>query len=609
LTPAASPPPENLWRHTGTSAEFWQEFLGAAARLGGFPAALLLVRPRRDAAAWRKLAPWPSADRARPLAEVADSHANDALLNGSAWRALSRAPGATETPHALLLRLLTHESEEECVAAFLSGPLPEAQVREIVGRLGFLASAPHAYQERRQLTQARGDLARFASVLDLLAVLTAEKHFVSLAITLCNEIATRHRCEKVSLGWLGNDGYARVRAISHTEKFERKMEVVRQIEAAMEEGIDQDDEIVWPPPPDSTQVSREHAACAAARGIAHLCSIPIRQGGKAVAALLCERQSEPFGETDLRLLRLSCDLVSPRLCDLRRRSRWVGARLAESARESAARLIGPTQTWAKLAGLAAAAGLGVLVFGRMEYRVEGKFIVRAEDSRVVSATLDGFIQEVPVEVGERVAAGRELLRLDARDLLLEEASAVADHQRYVREAEKARAEQQLADMQIAQALADQAAARLDLTRHRLDRCVVRAPLDGFLVEGDLRERIGAPVRQGDALFRVAGLNRLYLHLEVDESQVHEITPGLTGEVAFVSQPQVKFPIRVARVDPVAVSKDQGNFFSVRCEAAGPAAAWWRPGMSGVGKVNCGRRSILWVFTRRTVDFLRLRLWW
>jgi hypothetical protein len=32
-------------------------------------------------------------------------------------------------------------------------------------------------------------------------------------------------------------------------------------------------------------------------------------------------------------------------------------------------------------------------------------------------------------------------------------------------------------------------------------------------------------------------------------------------------------------------------------------------MTGVAKLDIGRRNLIWVLTRRTVDFLRLRLWW
>ena len=35
----------------------------------------------------------------------------------------------------------------------------------------------------------------------------------------------------------------------------------------------------------------------------------------------------------------------------------------------------------------------------------------------------------------------------------------------------------------------------------------------------------------------------------------------------------------------------------------------RPGMSGLCKLNVEKRTLLWILTHRTVDFLRLWLWW
>jgi hypothetical protein len=32
-------------------------------------------------------------------------------------------------------------------------------------------------------------------------------------------------------------------------------------------------------------------------------------------------------------------------------------------------------------------------------------------------------------------------------------------------------------------------------------------------------------------------------------------------------------------------------------------------MTGVAKIEAGRRSYLWIATHRLVDFLRLKLWW
>jgi hypothetical protein len=42
---------------------------------------------------------------------------------------------------------------------------------------------------------------------------------------------------------------------------------------------------------------------------------------------------------------------------------------------------------------------------------------------------------------------------------------------------------------------------------------------------------------------------------------------------------------------------------------GGPESWWRPGMSGLCKLEVERRSLFWILTHRTVDFLRLKLWW
>ena len=38
-----------------------------------------------------------------------------------------------------------------------------------------------------------------------------------------------------------------------------------------------------------------------------------------------------------------------------------------------------------------------------------------------------------------------------------------------------------------------------------------------------------------------------------------------------------------------------------------AEPWWRPGMSGLAQIDAGDRPILWIWTHRLVD--RLRMWW
>lgn len=256
-----------------------------------------------------------------------------------------------------------------------------------------------------------------------------------------------------------------------------------------------------------------------------------------------------------------------------------------------------------------AIALAVLFFGRIQYRVEAPFILRTENVAYLSAPFNGFIAEVDVEIGDTVKREQRLLGLDQRDLLLEEGGAAADLARYRREEEKARAANELAEMRISQAQAEQARVRLELVRYQLSQAEIKSPFDAIVVEGDLKKRLGAPVQQGDILFKVARLDRLYVEGRVHERDIHEVEAGAAVDIAFASQPKDTFHAKVILIEPVAVTQDQENQFVVRCELAGAPADWWRPGMTGVAKVEAGRRTFAWILFHRTIDFLRLLLWW
>jgi multidrug resistance efflux pump len=183
-------------------------------------------------------------------------------------------------------------------------------------------------------------------------------------------------------------------------------------------------------------------------------------------------------------------------------------------------------------------------------------------SHKVPAPFDGFLEEVHYRVGDPVLPKQPLFSLDRRELHLQEAAAIAERQRFLGEAQNAESQNDAALMLIAQASADEAQARLDLARHHLAMAEVGAPFEGVVVEGDLRERIAAPVKQGEVLVKVAQLQSMYAEIAMPERDVHEIKPGQTGEMAFASRPQFTFPIKVERVEPVAEVREKGNVFIV-----------------------------------------------
>ena len=125
----------------------------------------------------------------------------------------------------------------------------------------------------------------------------------------------------------------------------------------------------------------------------------------------------------------------------------------------------------------------------------------------------------------------------------------------------------------------------------------------------MKELLGAPVKKGDVLFKVARIEKMYAELKVNERDVHEVKADAKGEISLVTRPDLKFPIAVERIDPVAVTEEGENVFLVRVAFPEGVSPWWRPGMSGVAKIDVQKRNVLWIFTHRTVDFLRMFFWW
>ena len=401
----------------------------------------------------------------------------------------------------------------------------------------------------------------------------------------------------------------RLQSISHMERFERKMDIVSSLEVAMEEAFDQDEEILLPKPASSSAVTHDHQEYAEKQQIKQLLSLPLRCNDSPIGILTCEREEQPFSEDEIRSLRILCDQIPPRLLALKNTDRWFGAKLADNLRKNASGLFGVEHTLIKISALLVCLLLLLSTVLQLPYRVEAPFILRSEDVQQVSTPFEGYIEQVYVKIGQQVEREQLLLSLDTRDLQLEESAAIANQIRYLREAEKARAYGSLIDMKIAQAQADQAKAQLELIRYRLEQAELRSSIAGVIVEGDLEELRGAPVNKGDILFKVARHEKLFIELKIDEKDIHELTAEQSGEIAFVSQPGLKYPLIIEQIDPLALAGEVGNTFLARARSADKPAGWWRPGMSGIAKIDVGQRSIIWIMTHRTIDFFQLLIWW
>ena len=103
------------------------------------------------------------------------------------------------------------------------------------------------------------------------AAATAEG-FTSAAMNLCNELAARSGATRVSIGWLKGRN-VKVVALSHTEEFDKKQELIVTLQKVMEECLDQDEIVQFDADGQTSQNSHPRGAG------------PVAQSGRARRAL------------------------------------------------------------------------------------------------------------------------------------------------------------------------------------------------------------------------------------------------------------------------------------------------------------------------------------
>ncbi len=146
-----------------------------------------------------------------------------------------------------------------------------------------------------------------------------------------------------------------------------------------------------------------------------------------------------------------------------------------------------------------------------------------------------------------------------------------------------------------------------MVESKLQRTRLKAPFDGLVVSGDLSQRLGSSVGQGELLFEVSPLDNYRIILWIDEHRMLDITEGQQGKLVLNSLPEQSFSFTLSSVTPVTEARDGGNYFRVEAELLDPSPVL-RPGMGGVAKVEVDERRLIWVWTYPLIQWFKLKFW-
>ena len=599
----------------GNEAAFGSAWLALqCSRIPGVVAGLLLI-PQVDASARRLSATWPAGDLdVGDLSQLAErAHAEHRIVVASGRVGRDTSP-ARPVVHIVALPLGT-ATKPVAAAAFAlttTAGRPVATPQYVAEQLRWGAGWLEALPWARRSKDLSSDVARAAACLDLLAAVGAQPRLQGMAITIVNELATRLRCDRVSIGVVARNGTVRLRAVSHSASFKRASRLVDAIENAMDEAIEQRRCVAYP-----LLSAMEHAVTIAHRALSESAKAPgasalsvVLAGsrGELVGALTFERHcAEPFTDETLQLAEAVAALLGPQVGLLLRANRFVAGRIIDRVADGYEALVGPRRPGLKLATAGVVAFALALIFTEGEHRVTAKTVLEPELQRAAAAPFDGFIRTAPVRAGDVVASGDLLAALDDRDLVLDRLKWRAERDKLLQRQREALAKHDRNNLVVLEPQIRQAEAQLALAEEKLARARIVAPFDGIVVSGDLSQTLGSPVEKGKTLFEIAPLDSYRLIVQVDERDVRYISVGQSGTVALAGRPGDLLPMSLSKITPVTVAEEGRNTFRVEARLS-EHGLQLRPGMEGVAKIEAGRRSIVWIWTHPVVDWLRLAAW-
>ena len=339
-------------------------------------------------------------------------------------------------------------------------------------------------------------------------------------------------------------------------------------------------------------------------------AMPVHDDGRVVAVLVAQLQAPSVGklpEPALEVLRTSLGLAEPLLRHWRDADRPLWRHALDNLGAARRKLVEPGHLAWKLGAACTAVGLFVLLFLPTTDRVTANTVIEGRQRQLVTAPFDGFVRQVLVRPGAEVTRGQLLAQLDDRELKLEQARFRSEREQAAGHLRQAMSDREAPAMALALAEVQQAEAQLSLVEAKLARTDLIAPADGLLVSGDWVQQIGGPVETGKEMFEIDSGQGYRVVLQVPDRDIARVHPGQTGALRLTGQPHAAHAFRVETVTAIASVQDSVNGFRVEAGWIGQVPPL-SPGMQGIGKIEVGRANLLTIWTRSSINWLRLKLW-
>ena len=231
-----------------------------------------------------------------------------------------------------------------------------------------------------------------------------------------------------------------------------------------------------------------------------------------------------------------------------------------------------------------------IAFGTTEYRVLAPCRIVSENVNTVAAPLDGRIESVLVQPGQRVKQGQLLIRFDRSDLLNERnriLTQIASTKIETNALLQQRQPQEAFQMQSRLALLN---TQRQLIDERLQRGELYAEMDGVILPTEIHRRVGQYVELGEPLLELADEQTWHLEIETPEDEIRHVAINQPVHFQSRARPDCHLNCRITRISPSSQIVSNSNVVLTRAKMQA-RPDWMKIGMEGHVRIETGRQPV------------------
>jgi RND family efflux transporter MFP subunit len=234
-------------------------------------------------------------------------------------------------------------------------------------------------------------------------------------------------------------------------------------------------------------------------------------------------------------------------------------------------------------------------------------VVAPGHSAKVQPEVAGLVQAVSVREGDVVKRGTVLARLADWQYRSELAAAQAKYRTAVAQMNHALAGNDGTEAGIARVQVDYWTAEVARASERLEKTLLRSPIDGLVATPHIEDSVGRDLKPGDTFAEIVDTSRATVDVSVDEQDVSLLRPGEEAAVKLEGFPTRTFRGELTVVSPRSQLRGDEHIFFARVSIPNNEGLI-RAGMQGRSKIFAAWRPAGEVFFRRPAMWLWSKIW-